>query len=491
MSLLRSIKRVGSRIGDGFSDAVVDPLRSTGRSLSEGATDAWNAVSGNAANRDANKALQAGAVKAEGALTSSYNQGQGLLAPYQAGAGQNFTDYQSMLRGGAFTPQYQQYGGPATAGQQFTPQFQGYGGPMQTAGAYTPQYREYGGPMTSSGQFNPQMQSYQGPMSSGNQLPQFQQFQGPSQFQADARPERMAGTTATVNLYQDPGYQFRLNEGLNAVQNRMAGRGLIGSGAELKGLTDYAQGAASQEFGNAYGRMMQDQANRQADFESDRGFGMANFNQNFQNTYGMNRDQNAWNAQNADRGQAMFEGDRAFGLANSQANNANAMGLANFQQGAFEGDRAAGMANAQNLNNYLMNRANFQQSAAEGDRAAGLNQNQFQNNFALQAGQMGLNAFNGDRTFNYGMNQDLNNWNMTNAGNNAALWGGLVGTGFNAANAGAGLASGYGASLADIYTGMGNASAANRMAQYSNNRALVGDFLGLGGTIAGGLMGGR
>lgn len=46
------------------------------------------------------------------------------------------------------------------------------------------------------------------------------------------------------------GYDFRLNQGLNAVQSGFAGRGTLQSGAAMKALNDYGQGMASGEFGN-------------------------------------------------------------------------------------------------------------------------------------------------------------------------------------------------------------------------------------------------
>jgi hypothetical protein len=52
----------------------------------------------------------------------------------------------------------------------------------------------------------------------------------------------------------DPGYQFRLQQGTEAA-NRAAnvGGGMIGGNA-LKGLEDYVQGSASQEYGNYFNR---------------------------------------------------------------------------------------------------------------------------------------------------------------------------------------------------------------------------------------------
>lgn len=57
-------------------------------------------------------------------------------------------------------------------------------------------------------------------------------------------------------LTQDPGYQFRLQEGLKALERSAAARGGLMSGATGKALTRYGQEAASQEYSNAYNRAL-------------------------------------------------------------------------------------------------------------------------------------------------------------------------------------------------------------------------------------------
>jgi hypothetical protein len=59
-----------------------------------------------------------------------------------------------------------------------------------------------------------------------------------------------------TQLEQDPGYQFRLEQGQKALDNSVAARGMNLSGQQLKGTAAYNQGAASQEYGNAYQRYM-------------------------------------------------------------------------------------------------------------------------------------------------------------------------------------------------------------------------------------------
>jgi len=64
------------------------------------------------------------------------------------------------------------------------------------------------------------------------------------------------------DIYDDPSYKFRLNEGLNSIQSGAASQGGLLSGATLKALNNYGQDFASQEYSNAYNRFNADQTNR-------------------------------------------------------------------------------------------------------------------------------------------------------------------------------------------------------------------------------------
>ncbi|WP_104488838.1 DNA transfer protein p32 [Acinetobacter indicus] len=64
------------------------------------------------------------------------------------------------------------------------------------------------------------------------------------------------------DLYDDPSYQFRLEQGLDAVQSGAAAQGGLLSGATQKALMNYGQQAASQEYQNAYSRFGADQTGR-------------------------------------------------------------------------------------------------------------------------------------------------------------------------------------------------------------------------------------
>ena len=60
----------------------------------------------------------------------------------------------------------------------------------------------------------------------------------------------------TDDLFEDPGYQFRLAEGNKAIQRSAAARGFLQSGRTLKDLGRWSQGLAAQEYGDAYGRAL-------------------------------------------------------------------------------------------------------------------------------------------------------------------------------------------------------------------------------------------
>jgi hypothetical protein len=92
-----------------------------------------------------------------------------------------------------------------------------------------------------------------------NQLAQQSQ-----QAQAQLQPYAQAGQQALQNLEggydaftQDPGYQFRLQQGNQALERSLAARGLGQSGAALKAAQQYGQGLAEQSYGDYFGRQSQ------------------------------------------------------------------------------------------------------------------------------------------------------------------------------------------------------------------------------------------
>lgn len=68
-------------------------------------------------------------------------------------------------------------------------------------------------------------------------------------------PPYKAFDPATVQI--DPGSQWRLSQGLKGIERGAAARGTLLTGGTQKAIVDYNQGAASQEYGNAYQRALQ------------------------------------------------------------------------------------------------------------------------------------------------------------------------------------------------------------------------------------------
>jgi len=58
------------------------------------------------------------------------------------------------------------------------------------------------------------------------------------------------------DLSQDPGYQFRLQEGQKQLEQSLAARGMGQSGAALKAAQEYGQNFANQEYNDAYQRWL-------------------------------------------------------------------------------------------------------------------------------------------------------------------------------------------------------------------------------------------
>ena len=107
-----------------------------------------------------------------------------------------------------------------------------------------------------------------------------------NQTRADQEPWRQAGVNALARLrtgtenggefmapYQDqkkftladfeadPGYNFRLTEGVNALDKSAAARGNLFSGSQAKALTKYGQDYGSNEYTNAYNRYQNEYQN--------------------------------------------------------------------------------------------------------------------------------------------------------------------------------------------------------------------------------------
>lgn len=75
--------------------------------------------------------------------------------------------------------------------------------------------------------------------------------------------------------YQDPGYAWRMSEGMKALEKSAAARGGLLSGATLKGVQQYGQGLASEEYQNAFNRYQTARSNTLSPYMSLAGIGQA------------------------------------------------------------------------------------------------------------------------------------------------------------------------------------------------------------------------
>ncbi|CAB4126924.1 hypothetical protein UFOVP254_25 [uncultured Caudovirales phage] len=80
------------------------------------------------------------------------------------------------------------------------------------------------------------------------------------------------------DFQQDPGYAFRLSEGMKALDRSAAARGGLLSGATLKGAERYGQDMASQEYQNAFNRYQINRANQLNPLQSLMGAGQTGAN---------------------------------------------------------------------------------------------------------------------------------------------------------------------------------------------------------------------
>lgn len=76
----------------------------------------------------------------------------------------------------------------------------------------------------------------------------------------------------------DPGYAFRLQEGLKALDRSAAARGGLLSGNQLRGVTQFGQELGSQEYQNAFNRFQAERAGQLNPLQSLMGAGQTSAN---------------------------------------------------------------------------------------------------------------------------------------------------------------------------------------------------------------------
>lgn len=117
-------------------------------------------------------------------------------------------------------------------------------------------------------------------------------------------------------LQMDPGYAFREQQGMQAVNRTAAAQAGLQSGSALKAAQRFGQDMASQEYGNAYNRFMANRANQMALLQNagQTGFGAAQGVGNAAIGTGTNLAQNYQNL-----GQGLGQGYANMGATNASA----------------------------------------------------------------------------------------------------------------------------------------------------------------------------
>lgn len=153
---------------------------------------------------------------------------------------------------------------------------------------------------------------------------QYKMFQEQQALQA---PFRAAGETALNKLIpeatnytpftyssmtSDPGYEFRLSEGMRALGHQAGAGGGMVSGNSLKAMQNYAQNSASAEYNNAFNRYQTERAARLNPLQS-----LAGVGQTAANTIGANAGTYATNVGNLMTSGAAAQAAGQVGQANA------------------------------------------------------------------------------------------------------------------------------------------------------------------------------
>ena len=164
----------------------------------------------------------------------------------------------------------------------------------------------------------------------------------------NALPELVEASKYKPFTYEDfvvdPGYRFRLREGLKALEASKAAGGMLRSGNTLRGITQFGQGLASDEYSNAFNRYNIGFQNRLNPLQALAGVGQT--------------------SSNTLTGAA---GNLGAGMASTYGNLGNALAANAINAGNARASGYAGMANAfssgigQGLNYYQGQQAQKQQ----------------------------------------------------------------------------------------------------------------------------------
>ncbi len=147
----------------------------------------------------------------------------------------------------------------------------------------------------------------------------------------------------------DPGYEFRLQQGANSINQSAAMRGLLqGNGGAAKELQSFGSDYASQEYGNAYQRYMQQLQYRQKAFQDRVGLGQNAFQNAF--SRGLQAADQSWKRLQGAAATTQQNNQFMVGVGQNAANQSSEIASA---AGAQSAGVVQGSANAAAANNNM------------------------------------------------------------------------------------------------------------------------------------------
>ena len=177
-------------------------------------------------------------------------------------------------------------------------------------------------------------------------------------FDVGQGAEQFKLPTGQEALNQDPGYQFRLSQGLEALQGSAAAKGLLRTGGTLKDIQEFGQRAGSQEYQNAVDRALSVAGFNETNRRAQLGLGLQANSQN--NTFGLEGAK--FNASNVQQNyENRYTGaNQRYAYANQQNLAGNAQALGGYQTDVSRELAEKGIELTANQNAF-MNSLNAQQ----------------------------------------------------------------------------------------------------------------------------------
>lgn len=218
------------------------------------------------------------------AATAAASVGSGIMqsnaaksaARTQANAAQQAADltHQQYLQTRDDLGPYRNFGLPALAS------LNSYMGTANAPGLLTSMYGSYvptGDFVSSAGAYKPY-----GAYTPVASYTPFQQFSSGAQYTPPAEYKAPTYNPLTPEgLEKTPGYQFTLKQGLQAVQNANAAKGLGAGGSALRGAAEYATGLSDQTYNTRFGQNLQEYQNMLAGAGQAYQLGLTGAAQNF------------------------------------------------------------------------------------------------------------------------------------------------------------------------------------------------------------------